>query len=135
MLAHPDGCIELFLPDEDLGTDTMRGTWFMWMGEISDHYKANGIRSAVIGANGSVIAYRDFEPDDAHNFCCNLFMGSDSSGKRYSWKMTNDDGSAASRAQRLQAMDRVVQMASEQGISLTIKKHSDYWDYRELQEA
>ena len=121
------------------GTLPMLKVWRMWMADIAKYQVDRGAKMPILAPKMNpdgeleyvTIDYRKFNADDAHEAYTHLFLGSDESGKRYSWvlnKNENEGRIAASLGQRLDAMRRFHLFCVEKGIPIRIPQRNEYSD-------
>lgn len=123
------GIAHVEFSDKDPGSVNMLRTWRGWMGETARHMAHMGCTMPLyIDSQGNPHGSRPFNADDAHELFTSKYLGSDESGRRKSWTMSRkDDGTVqASIGDRLWAMDRHLEWATEKGIKLTIPRNSEY---------
>lgn len=130
------GVLTLKHVNKAVGSLSMLRTWKMWMKEAAAHWHHRGITMPhYLDGEGKPHGTRPINADDCHQMYTMKFLGSNNEGKRLSWSMDGgDDGvTVATKEQRLFAMDRFVEMATEYAIPITIPRWGDYADYKEAQ--
>lgn len=125
-------------PDE-LGSLSMLNTWRGWMRETARCMAARGAKMPLgFDDQGEAVGWRAFNEYDAHELFTALYLGTDTEGRRYRWSVgadTRPGEVAATKEQRLHAMDLHVVWCTERGIKITIPERSEYARARQRQQG
>jgi len=116
------------------GSQSMLGTWWMWMGQTAEFMAANGCTMPlIIKPNGEFSGSRPFAKEDAHEYFTEKWLGSDEQGNRLSWSKdkSKPDRTIADEGQRHHALSMHDQYCTERAIKITIPIKSEY---REIME-
>lgn len=112
------------------GTIPMLRTWRGWMATMAKYMANNGATMPlVITKEGDPYGSRPFNSDDCHELFTSLFLPLGSNGQRKSWVIhssSNNGNEQATTGERIHAMDRMVQWATERGILLSASEDTEY---------
>lgn len=101
-------------------SQSMKGTWRMWMRETAKAMAARDVRMDVVNAKGQVIGSRPINENDAHELFMYQWGGVDATGERCHQEDRDNKGLM------LHIMDKHVQFCVERGIKLTIPRDGEY---------
>ena len=115
----------------------MLSTWWMWMEETAQFMCQRGCTMPrYIDPEGNTHGTRPMNKYDCHELFTMKWLGSDSLGRRLSWKREdNGSGVIADESQRYHALQRHENFCIERGIPITIPNTSQYWELREAENA
>lgn len=120
----------------DIGNWSMARLWRQWMDNTSRHMAASGCRMPlVITSNGENYGTRLFDRNDAHELFTATHLGVDAHGMRLSWaKQPHDDMRPADQGERIHAMQKHEEWASQRGIVLITPRDSEYMRLKQQQD-
>ena len=127
--------LSVTVADGSTGKWSMTKLWRSWMASTAKFMAANGaVMPMMIKANGDWYGSRPFNADDAHELFTHQYLGADERGDRLSWKKRAGQGEvAATKGQRVYAMQRHQAWMTEKGIEHMVPRDSEY--YKALQES
>lgn len=110
-----------------IGKWSMSRLWFSWMESTGKFMASQGItQPLMITQDGKQYGSRPFNKNDAYELFSSKLL-SDGNGDRLSWsKAGREDRRAATRGERVFAMQRHEQWMIERGIRYLNPKDSDY---------
>jgi hypothetical protein len=131
--------VKVQLSDPSIGNWTMTRLWFSWMNSTAKWMAARGsrmpIRAEINGKttmnffheDAVIVDWRPFNETDAHEAFAKAYLGTDNSGKRYSWSKSKDgDKVQADKGQRYWAMCKHQVYMIEKGIEYLDPKDSEF---------
>lgn len=106
--------------------------WRSWMGSTADFMAKRGVNMLIVNSDDICISERPFDQNDAHELFTVKYL-SDNNGQRLSWsRKGRDDMRAATRGERVFAMQQHQAWMVDKGIKHMNPKDSDYM--RAIQE-
>lgn len=116
------------LPSQDSGKWSMARLWRSWMKSTGDYMAGQGaIMPLFIDKNGLYKKVRMFNENDAHELFTSHWVGTDSSGNRYSWARKADKGQIIlDKGQRFYAMQQHQRWMIERGIAHINPRESEF---------
>lgn len=135
--AENQGEIRLRPVNVKTGSQSMLNTWWMIVTEVSQWMAWQGAKMPLyVDKNGNWVGERRFTKDDGHEAFTVLFLGTDEQGRRKTWKRSSTtDEVVASIGDRVWAIDQLIQLAVEKGITIRIPEKSEYRKLKARQVA
>lgn len=117
--------------DPRIGRWSMTRLWRSWVSTIGQWMADNGATMPLTLKDGEPYGSRPFNAEDAHQLFTYKLLGEDEKGNRLSWSKSGRDGMRpATKEERLHAMNRLEQWATERGIKLMNPRENN--EYQEL---
>ena len=119
-----------YKPPSTTGSQAMLATWMVWMTQTAVWMTAQGMRIDLTTADGVKFGEMPIDQKHAHAYFTGKWLGSDSQGKRLSWKRSSEGvgETIADTGQRHHALSMHDQFCTERGIAITIPVCSEYRD-------
>lgn len=109
-----------------IGKWTMTRLWRSWMGSTAKFMAERGVNMLIVNSKDKCIGERPFDQNDAHELFTSKYL-SDNKGQRLSWSRKERDGNrAATRGERVFAMQQHQSWMIDKGIKHMNPNDSDY---------